>query len=227
MSRFVGYFESKLAKEIGRLTGWRVKIWARRYDDTPVSNEEAAQVGRLEYILSHGVKEGLVPRPSEWPGAHSVDALVDGTPLEGVWHDRTAEYAARIRGKSFRPSDFAHAETVELSPLPCWEGKSPEALRERHRERVAAIVAEARNDKTRYRKLLRGIRPTDRPQNPKRSPAPWFHCASRSVRYELKRAYAEFLATYRQAAEPWREGELTAPFPERCFPPPRPYITAA
>ena len=39
------------------------------------------------------------------------------------------------------------------------------------------------------------------------------------------RAYGEFLAAYREAAEHWLEGELTAPFPEGCFPPPRPFIT--
>src|SRR3954451_18623573 len=31
LARFVGYFNSNLAREVGRLTGWTGKIWERRY----------------------------------------------------------------------------------------------------------------------------------------------------------------------------------------------------
>ena len=226
MASFVGYFESKLAREIGRLTGWRDKIWARRYTAIPVSKEEAAQAERLRYVLSHGVKEGFVAHPAEWPGTHSVDALLSGAPLHGVWYDRTAEYEARIRRISFQSSDFAQPETIKLSPLPCWSNESAENLQQRHLEIVDAIVQEGRADTKRFRKLLAALQPTDRPRRSKRSPTPWFHCASRRVRGELKRSYREFLARYRDAARAWRRGVLTAPFPEGCFPPPRPYITA-
>ncbi len=224
MARFVGYFQSKLAREIARLTNWRETIWGRRYSAIPVSEEAAAQIGRLDYILSQGVKEGLVFHPADWPGAHSVEALLYGTPLEGIWYDRTAEYHARVQRKSFDPEEFAEPETVEISPLPCWQQKPTAWIRRTVEQRIEEIVDEARSDKGRYRELLATARPTDRPQRVKRSPAPWFHCASRAVRKELMRAYGEFLAAYRDAAEHWLRGELTAPFPERCFPPPRPFL---
>lgn len=227
MARFVGYFESKLAKEVARRTGWRDKIWARRYAAIPVSQEAAAQVGRLEYLLSQGVKEGFVPHPADWPGAHSVEAMLEGAALEGVWPDRTAQSRARGRGESPRPGDFALRERVELSPLPCWRDEPAEAVRERVRGLVEGIVAEAQASPRAYRKLLAAGRPTDRPRRSKRSPAPWFHCASKAVRLELKRAYGEFLAAYRQAAERLKAGELTAPFPDGCFPPPRPCLVAS
>jgi len=35
------HFNSKLAKEVGRLTGWREKIFGRRYQAVLVSPEEA------------------------------------------------------------------------------------------------------------------------------------------------------------------------------------------
>src|SRR5215208_6733047 len=57
---FMTYFNSKLAREIGRLTGWRQKIWSRRYQAIVVSQEEEAQEARLAYVLAHGVKEQLV-----------------------------------------------------------------------------------------------------------------------------------------------------------------------
>jgi REP element-mobilizing transposase RayT len=226
LSAFVGYFEAKLAKEIGRLTDWRDKVWARRYQAIVVSNEEAAQVARLAYIFSNGVKEHLVPHPRDWPGASSARALLEGKPLRGIWNDRTGEYNTRMRGKPFRLADYAMEETVELSPLPCWVEESEPTRRERMQEIVAAIVEEATADPERMRAILRGVKPTDRPRPAKRTPAPWFHCASRAVRRELMRAYSEFLGAYRDAADALKRGELTAPFPDGCFPPPRPFVTA-
>ena len=57
LSRFVGYFEGKIAKEAGRLHNWRGKFWARRFRPIVVSDEPDAQVERLRYLLSQGCKE--------------------------------------------------------------------------------------------------------------------------------------------------------------------------
>jgi REP element-mobilizing transposase RayT len=54
LARFVGYFNSNLAREVSRKTGWTGKIWDRRYQAIVISNEEEAQAGRLRYILSQG-----------------------------------------------------------------------------------------------------------------------------------------------------------------------------
>ena len=98
LANFMGYFNSNLARELGRLVGWREKVWSRRYTAIVISDEEGAQRARLKYILAHGAKEDLVDRPREWPGVHAVRALLEDEPLEGLWFDRTAEYAARQRG---------------------------------------------------------------------------------------------------------------------------------
>jgi REP element-mobilizing transposase RayT len=136
LSMFMNYFASNLAREISRLTGWTDKIWARRYQAIVISEEEAAQIARLEYLLGHGVKENLVEQVREWPGAHCVRNLLDGEPIVGTWFDRTKEYSARNRGKTISPRQFATQEPVTLSPLPCWDDLSPEQVR----ERVDAIV---------------------------------------------------------------------------------------
>lgn len=65
LARFMGYVCSKLAREVGRLTGWREKIFSRRYQAILISEEESAQVERLIYLLSHGAKENLVSRPQD------------------------------------------------------------------------------------------------------------------------------------------------------------------
>jgi len=142
LSEFMTYFNSNLAREVGRRVGWQDKFWSRRFRAIVISEEEGAQIERLKYLLAHGVKEGLVARPREWPGLHAVRALLDGEPIEGYWFDRTQEYHARRRGEDFDRLAFATRETVVLSPLPCWEHLSPEAQRERIAEVVREIESE-------------------------------------------------------------------------------------
>ena len=43
LARFMRHVNSNLARKIGRLVGWREKIWSRRYQAIVISNEEAAQ----------------------------------------------------------------------------------------------------------------------------------------------------------------------------------------
>src|SRR4030095_2235539 len=76
LSRFMRYVNSNLARKVGGRVGWRDKIWSRRYQAIVISPEEAAQVGRLRYILSHGVKEDLVERIDQWPGVHCAQSLL-------------------------------------------------------------------------------------------------------------------------------------------------------
>ncbi len=46
-------------------------FWERRYSAEPVL-DDTALVGRLRYVLAHGVKEGLVERCAEWQGHAST-----------------------------------------------------------------------------------------------------------------------------------------------------------
>ncbi len=115
MSRFVGYVNTNIAKEAGKLAQWREKFWSRRYQHIVVTEEEPAQVARMKYLLSHGAKEGLVKRPQDWPGVHGIRALLDGEPLRGYWFDRTKEYAARQRNEELLPARLRHG--VHRPPL--------------------------------------------------------------------------------------------------------------
>ena len=232
LATFMGYFASNLAREIARLTGWTDKIWARRYQAIVISNEEAAQTARFEYLLANGVKEGLVEHVRDWPGIHCVRNLLDGEPLEGLWFDRTKEYSARNRGKTISPGQFATTETVTLSPLPCWEHLSPE----QRRARVEAIVQRIEETAAKGREengsvvlgaaAVRAQKPFDQPARPKKSPAPLFHAFTRRVRRELYEAYHLFLAAFRDAADCLRSGDRTARFPLGSFPPALPFVSA-
>ena len=69
--------------------------------------------------------------------------------------------------------------------------------------------------------------PHDRPKRSKKSPAPFFHAFTKSVRKLFQEAYSRFLVAFREAAESLKAGDLTAPFPVGCFPPGLPFVTAS
>ena len=231
LSSFMCYANSNLAREAGRLYQWKEKFWGRRYQGIVVSNEDESQIDRLAYILSHGVKEGLVERPQDWPGAHSVNALLTGEPLEGIWFDRTQEYAAQHRGENFDRLAYATVEILTLDPLPCWSGL-PDDL---YRQRIASLLAQI-EEKARAAQEGKGREPLGReailsqdphgkPIRSKKSPAPRFHALRKTVRQELYESYSWFVAAFRSASEKLRSGDLTAGFPSGSFPPALPFVS--
>ncbi|HKI05898.1 MAG TPA: transposase [Thermoanaerobaculia bacterium] len=229
LASFMRFLNSNLARELGRLVGWRDKIWARRYQAIVVSGEESAQIDRLRYGLSHGVKEGLVEKASEWPGVHCVRALVDGEAVEGTWFDRTQEYAARRRGEDFDRLRYATTEVLTLSPLPCWKDLPEETRKRLIAELVVEIETEAAARREQSGSQVLGVeavlgqQPLDHPRRSKKSPAPLFHAATKAVRRELYEAYGWFVAAYREAAEKLRDGDRTVTFPLGSFPPALPF----
>ncbi|HYO14589.1 MAG TPA: hypothetical protein VE685_15445 [Thermoanaerobaculia bacterium] len=230
---FRQYFNGNFAREVARLTGWKDRIFSRRYQAILVSNEEAAQIERLRYHLSHGVKEDLTERVDQWPGVHCARALIEGEPLKGFWFDRTQEYAAKQRGEAFGKYEYATEEVVVFDPLPCWSHLPVEE----QRRRVAALVLQIEED-ARTRREAAGVKPlgvaailaqdpTHRPQKLKKSPAPFVHAATKAMRRALWESYATFVAAYRDAAERLRAGDPDPPqFPAGCFPPALPFVGA-
>jgi hypothetical protein len=230
LSDFAGYFNSNLAKEIGRRTGWKEKVWGRRYQAIVISDEVEVQVARLRYVLAHGVKEGLVARVVEWPGVHCAGPLMTGAAVEGTWFDRTLEYNARLRGKELEKGESESREVVRLSPLPCWQHLAAEVYRGRIREMVREIdetAAAARGESLIEPLGAEGVRaqnPETRPRRIKKSLAPFCHALRKKVRKALWEAYGLFVAAYREAAEKLRGGNRGVAFPPGSFPPGLPFV---
>jgi hypothetical protein len=226
----MGYLNRNLSIEIGKLHGWRGSMWERRYHHSIVDDDPAIQIERLRYILSQGVKEGLVFTPADWPGVHCAQALMDGTTLQGLWIDHTAIWAARNRGESFDPTLHTQKTEVRFSPLPCWAHLSPDQQRSRVRELVETIVEQTaaehqRNDTEPLgRRAILGQSPHHRPEKAKWSPAPRIHAANRNARWALWRALQSVVVAYYDAAERLRSGTRDVIFPEGTFPPRRPYV---
>lgn len=230
LSQFMGFVNSNIAREVGRLIGWRDKFWSRRYRAIPVSDEEEAQVARLRYLLSHGVKEGLVARPEQWPGVNPWSALrAEGT-LTGTWFDRTRAYEARRYRKFFDLKDFAETETVVLTPLPCWRHLDPATRRRRIEQLHGEIVAEGEVRCRTTGRRPRGVEavlaqdPTERPIFVETSPAPAIHAVSRAVRDAYRDLYRGFVEAFREAAEALKAGQRSVAFPPGSFPPHLPWV---
>ncbi|HEX4966656.1 MAG TPA: transposase [Thermoanaerobaculia bacterium] len=229
-ANFMRYTKSKLAREVNRLTGWRGPVFDRRYEMTVVTEEEAAQVERLQYVLSQSLKEGLVERVSQWPGVHCAEALIDGTPLEGHWFNRTLEFAARLRGEDFGRMRYASLESVTFSPIPCWAHLPSEVYRARIAEMVESMEAEAACAREHAGASVLGVKailsrdPQYRPASLARSPAPRVHAATKAARRAFYETYAAFVRAFREASERLRGGDRNAPFPVGSFPPALPFV---
>ena len=203
---FLGYVNSNVAREMGRLHDWRGPFWGSRGRPIPILDESAA-IERLRYVMSQGVKEGLVADPIDWPGATSIGGLIGPMQLEGLWVDRDLETRAR---RSVRPIPRIAYEipfTIELKPIPPWRHLPMDELVRRHRQLLSEIV-------TRYRELhdpVPGTHPATfqdphaRPANPDRRPAPLCHASTRAVRDAFKAAYRSFVAAFRRAASLFRD----------------------
>jgi REP element-mobilizing transposase RayT len=224
LASFMRHLNSNVAREVGRLHGWREKFWGRRYYDIIVSHEPEAQVVRLRYLLEQGVKEGLVAKPLHWPGPTSTASLAHGTALQGVWVDRTAQYRARLKGEPTRDDLFTSRESVLLSPLSCWQELDESQRQTLVRRLVKEIVSEHSSRRAGHpvlgRQKILEQNPRDRPSRSKRSPGPRFHAVDPGVRKALEWAYKLFRFAHRQAAEDLKAGAAYPRFPPGSFPGP-------
>jgi REP element-mobilizing transposase RayT len=232
VSEFMQYVGSKLAREVNRLTGWSGPVFHGRYSMIVVSEEEAAQVERLKYLLAQGCKENLVKRPADWPGVHCARALCEGENLVGEWFDRTQEHVARRRGGDRAPCRFASSETVALTPIPCWEHLSADAYRERIADLLADIEREAAAERALSGSRILGaeavltLHPHHLPASVASAPLPLVHAASEAVRRTFRDAYRTFVAAFRGASEALRSDSPTGAFPAGSFPPAPPFVPA-
>lgn len=227
LAGFMAFVNGNIARRAGRLHGWRERFWGRRYRAIGVA-DEASQVGRLQYILKNGVKEGLVSSPRLWPGCSSAVALTTGASLLGTWYDRTS---GRRSARSGGPQDArAIPYPVTLSPLPCWRYLSVAEQRQACCALVADIEAAAAAERAgggqapdSLDRLLRA-HPHDLPANFESSPAPLVHAATVAARQAFRAAYRAFVDAYRLAASRLKRGEPGVEFPLAAFPPALPFV---
>ena len=230
MARFMRMVNGNITRKLNDLHDRTGAGWAGRFHSIVVANDPETQESRLRYIIAHGVKENLVRRVEDWPGANSVGWLLRGERITGIWMDFTARYYARRRvGYVPVPGEFEREYEVFISVLPCWTGLSETERRARVAQMVRDIEAEAAPSSAeleptpeqcseRVTKIL-ATNPYDRLARQAHKPAPWVHSVCDAVRRAMRRELMALYDAYTEASQRYRAGDLMVAFPAGTFRP--------
>ena len=126
-------------------------------------------------------------------------------PLKGHWFDRTRQYAARNQGEELSREAFVFAESVVLSPIPCWARLPADRYRERMKNLVEEVDTEAAPARQKSGAEVLGVKAIlaqdtqARPASVARSPAPLVHATTKAARKLFYKIYAEFVSAFRAA----------------------------
>ncbi len=227
LSRFMEYFLGNTARKVSKLIDWSGALWQRRFKSIPVLDDASAEE-RLGYIVSHGVKEGLVRRPEDWPGLSCVRQLKEGTSVAYrffCWARRWKKGQLRAGGADLWSDAWSELVTLTLSPLPSWKGLNPLQRKRRIEGLISGIVEDGKS----HFKTVAGVArilsrgPLHRPANKKKSPQPLCHASTSDARQEFLDIFRNWMAAFREASKRFREGEWTVQFPPWAFRPGVPY----
>ncbi|MFH1807260.1 MAG: transposase [Pseudomonadota bacterium] len=226
LSPFMSHLQGNIARELGRLIHWRGAFWERRYSAEPILDDESYE-SRLAYLLSHGVKEGLVEKARQWPGLSCLPELTGSSPRSFPWIHRAELCRRREKKPELCERSCTTLYPVPLSVAPAWARMSQDL----RCERVKSLVRDGEKKASEQRagravlgvKHLRRQRPHHRPRQVKRSRRPLCHAATRSARQEYRQLYLRTVAVYRDCSHRFRSGEFGIEFPKYCYRPPLHY----
>jgi REP element-mobilizing transposase RayT len=223
LPRFMQFLAANISRKVARLTGWRGAFWERRYSAEPILDDEAL-LGRLRYVLAHGVKERLVRRCRDWPGLNSLGLMLRSSVRSAKWFNWTRRWRDRRQLAADRyGSAWVEREELSLTILPPLAARSASARRRFCLRTVAAIEEDAARDPRPVfgvRAVL-AQRPQFRPTRPARRPRPLCHTSIRMVLELFRGHYRSYVERFREASVAWRRGHLAANFPEGAV---RPFL---
>jgi REP element-mobilizing transposase RayT len=215
ISFFVGFIKREISRRLGLKYNLSGSLWHSRFLSTALPTPES-QEQCLAYILSQGVKENLVEHPSQWPGLHCAKALLHGAVDEGSWFNGT-EYGKAKRDQErsvhrgvVRKSEFYQTLLIKLTPIGAWSHLDEVAQRQRAREVVGEIVAEAAAKRREAGIRVMGRKAVVRMSIFKRvppSPPPWWEKRRRQITAWARMRDAltqEYLALYWRFQEAFR-----------------------
>lgn len=228
LARFIGYINSNIAREMARLHGWKGRFWNDRASVIEVVDDDAV-VDRLRYVISQGVKEGLVGHALDWTGASSTPALLGDMQLDGIWVNRDRQTRAARRAKPPAPKSFEELVEVRLTPIPQWAHLAADQLRARHQALVDEVEARAASTRSAPPLGMRAILAQSafaRPAESKQSRPPLCHASTEASRRGFHEIYRAFVDAFRSAANSIRERahQLFPDFPPNGFPRPLAFV---
>ncbi len=219
LAKFLGYVFGNVARKIGRIHDWKGKFWAKRCRPIPVV-DDLAVISRLRYVLSQSVKEGIVERAEDWPGASCVPWF-RGQPLTGTWVIRDREARALRSKKPVDPSTYTETYNIQLSPIPCWSRFSRSQIAVLVGGMLEGIAMEARQRRSSPVlgvEAALAIHPHETRDLPESGPAPLCHATRHETRKAYEDAYRAFVRAFRAASEAIKSGAAIVAFPLGSFP---------
>jgi hypothetical protein len=129
LSRFMGYFQGLLARDVIKLRGLEeYSVFPSRYSAEPILDSNAL-AEKLRYVVMNPVSANVVDHPEEYPGYTS-------------WNQHV--------GRSESELAIEHAEEPPpITPAPFWRDLSADELRQAWEELVEDQIAEIRKDPSR------------------------------------------------------------------------------
>ena len=213
LPEFMTWFDSVVARALNRHWGRRGAFWEQgSYTRVEALDREVA-LRQLVYVLANPVGAGLVRSASQWPGAWSHPARMEGEAYECS------------RPKVFFTREMPEVVELRLVRLRGFEGLSVEEYRERVGERLKeeeALARRLRKEEGRGfvgRKRVLRVDPFSSPGTPDVPRRPLREVASSDP--QLRKAgearYAEFRREYERALEAYLAGDREVVFPPGTY----------
>jgi REP element-mobilizing transposase RayT len=230
LSGFMQYVLGNIARKVGRLRTWPCALWERRFSAEPVLDDAAADE-RLAYILSNGVKEGLVSQTEDWHGLTCLRQLREDAAATFRffhWARRWEKGELREGGDDLLSSQWAEEVSLRLTPLPSWRALTADQRRMRVDE-LAKDIAESGTREAPPAPLLSEAeacaKSHHRPETTAKSPRPLCHSSSRQLRGDYRDSHALWNCAYMDASAKFRAGQVLVEFPPWAFKPSAPPLT--
>jgi putative transposase len=209
---FYEHFHKLLAKCMNALRGRWENLFSSEHVCVVRLETREALVDKLVYIATNPVKDGLVERVDQWPGASGYRALLSGEPLRAT------------RPTHFFAEDGTMPEEVTLHlSIPPELGDREEILAE-VRARVAAVEEEEARKRAQtgrrvlgcYAVLRQSWRESPNSREPRRNLRPTIAARNLWARLEAIQRKREFTAAHRTARLALLAGN-PIPFPHGTY----------
>jgi REP element-mobilizing transposase RayT len=201
ISRFMGYFESGLARAINRHIGRKGKFWYREYDDLIVDGEDEFW-DRYSYTVLNAVSSGLVSNVAEWKGVCSYNYFKQQKPVVGKSLNLTKYNDATRHGRKVDKSKYIETFSFELAIPPQLLDKTEKQQQRFINELLKAgtnVYAQKREHKPALsmNKVMEQ-NCFDRPGKPKNRPRKKFMSFCHNRLKELLLMYKQFVRSYQE-----------------------------
>jgi putative transposase len=215
LPEFLEYFHKMLARSMNCVWGRWENFWSSEPPCVTrlVTPEDVLE--KLLYVLGNPVNDHLVDRVHQWPGAHSLRAMLSGEPI----HTKRPQEFFRKNGP------MPESSTLHLVRPPGFEDYSQEEWANYLRGRLSELELEARKARLAEGKGVLGKNAVlaashrDAPATPapRRNLRPAIACKDPALRVRAIRALQTFRVAYAKARKLFVKGVRDVVFPEGTY----------